>query len=168
MPKPHRCPGLLLPRSWTLPAHPAASSGPDSTPAPLGAASHPGHVAAATRCCGNHSPSASAGSVRIGKRNHIWDAFLDLHHMKRLPSKPIFSFVPSSRHPGPSKPLHSLPAEPADPKTPPGFALGLPPSPQQEAGNAGVLGSSGSMNMGHQTSPLTCSSARYWWSNSRE
>ena len=124
MPNSHHCPGLLVPQSWTLPAHPAASSGPDRTPAPLGAASHPGRAEAATRCCGNRSPSGSSGPVYIGKRNRIRDTFLDLHHMNRLPNQPIFSLIPSSQQHRLSKLLHSRPAELANPEMPPRFALG--------------------------------------------
>lgn len=67
--QPHHFPGLLDPQSWTWPAHPAVSSGPGSIPAPPGAASHQGHVEAAVGYGGHHSPSASAGSACIRKRN---------------------------------------------------------------------------------------------------
>lgn len=130
MSNPHHCPGLLILQSWTLPAHPAAYSGPDSTPAALEATCHLGRAVAATRCCGNHSPSASAGSVHVVKRNHTPDEFLDLHCMKGFPSQPTFSLISPSQQHGLFKPLQSLPAELAGPETPPGFALGMSPSSQ--------------------------------------
>lgn len=127
MSNPHHCPGLLILQSWTLPAHLAAYSGPDSTPAALEAASHQGRAVAATRCCGNRSPSASAGSVHVVKRNHTQDEFLDPHSMKGFPSQPTFSLISPSQQHGLFKPLHSLPAELASPETPPGFATRLCP-----------------------------------------